>query len=230
MYQPKVKNIQKYSDSQGDHLVHLGNLKLIPNQRDGKIAVGNTTGNKRLVTDTNKESLHTAGQWRFFDPIIISKTEEIKEGDKYFWEGVNVIRIAHSDGSRDFSVSHKILALREHFSDKHLQAIVDGKMKDGDEVLVKSFTEAKYKDEEMGGKYEDWTPVSDFLATGLQGTKRINTIHLDQQNHITLFPIKQSLEEAYFSWFDNVKEKGNPFYKEAFKAGAEWAVKTNYKG
>lgn len=30
----------------------------------------------------------------------------------------------------------KILALPEHFSPRHLQAIVDGKLKDGDKVLL----------------------------------------------------------------------------------------------
>ena len=103
----------------------------------------------------------------------------------------------------------KILALPEHFSDKHLQAIVDGKMEEG-KVLVKCF------------RYDSWTGSS---------IKYFHRIKLNQQNHITLFPVKQSLEEAaekYGLCGDHSNEDPQYAAEQGFKAGAKWAKKNNY--
>jgi hypothetical protein len=130
--------------------------------------------------------------------IIISKTEEVLKGDQY--------RGFFKYNKQGFGIiyPYKILALPKHFSDKHLQAIVDGKLKDGDEVYVKCIrVESKPKS------------FSDLWK-----------IYLNQQNHITLFPVKQSLEEAAYEYArgqDAVDE-----YAIGFMAGAEWAKKNNY--
>lgn len=70
-------------------------------------------------------------------PILISEAEKIEVGD-WIWDKLNkklfkaTIEYKQSEDQQYF----KVLALPEHFSPKHLQAIVDGKLKDGDKVLV----------------------------------------------------------------------------------------------
>ncbi len=76
---------------------------------------------------------------RIFKPIIISETERIEsnkgttKGD-WAYNGMykKLFQMVGDVTEYDF----KVLVLPEQFSPKHLQAIVDGKMKDGDKVLV----------------------------------------------------------------------------------------------
>jgi len=76
---------------------------------------------------------------RCFKPIIISETEEIQEGDWYYVEDIKRIYSTNNTSIKFFEGKHKkVLALSEHFSSKHLQAIVDGKMKEGDTVLLET--------------------------------------------------------------------------------------------
>lgn len=219
-YQPKVNNTEQYSDSQGDHIVCRGKLILLKNEKP--------------PADVYIKGIYGK------HPIIISETEEIKEGDAiindkelFKWDNdmQRFLSLKHKyiknkrlrkyinieDISLQFSFN-KILALPEHFSDKHLQAIVDGKMKDGDEVLVKCG--------DTGIRY--------YIDTVKFSSETVKIVHLDQQNHITLFPVKQSLEEAA----ENYKNKKAYDLKSgyfttynlisAFKAGAKWAKKNNY--
>lgn len=101
---------------------------------------------------------------RMMKPTIISETEKIEVGD---WVFVNdlphdppsifkALKIeqghlsVHSKvwiSDKDYIVlvlCKKVIALPEHFSPKHLQAIVDGKIKDGDKVLVECEKNIKY--------------------------------------------------------------------------------------
>lgn len=208
MYQAKVSNTEKYSDSQGEHVVCKGKLILI-NDEDWHTVYSN----EQLKARRKRENL----------PIIISETEDIEEGDWVYdalenpkWQLDQVEELIPSKdifyckkgGCAELIRGwNKVLALSEHFSDKHLQAIVDGKMEDGDEVLVEC--ERKHPKEGLA------------------------PIYLDHQNHITLFPAKQSLEEAFEDWWNSDFEftaMGDPeaCYMETFKAGAEWAKKNNY--
>lgn len=189
-YQPKVNNIQQYSDSQGEHVVCKGKLILLK---------GGLDKSNRLTI-----------KGEFFNPIIISETEEIKKGDWVYHPEYKTIYqwIKNADKNFDEVRAFKILALPEHFSDKHLQAIVDGKMEDGDEVYLKVYTREL-------AQYD------------------IDVIHKDKQNHITLFPAQQYLEEAAKEsanqYFPD-KENGilNAVHINAFRDGAEWAKKNNY--
>lgn len=78
----------------------------------------------------------------FVKPIIISETEKIEVGDLYYWNGLiikdhEVPTTESTMRSKDFHKgAFKILALPEHFSPEQLQMIVDGKLKDGEKVLV----------------------------------------------------------------------------------------------
>lgn len=192
MYQAKVNNTEQYSDSQGEHVVCKGRLILLKKE-DSPLKMG------------------------YFTPYIISEHEEIEEGDKALTKDLQQILYAadHYDDIEWLNNNaYKILALPEHFSDKHLQAIVDGKMRSGDGVLVKCESQSK-----MSEEYQ--TVVHVYYK-----------IHLDQQNHITLFPAKQSLEEAADEWSinpDNVHPADSYIAKKSFMAGAEWAKSNNYK-
>lgn len=194
MYQPKVSNTEKYSNSQGEHVVCRGKLVFT-----GKHKV--FTNSLELFKDTNK-------------PIIISETEEIEEGDwSYSTHTKAISKWVGKTGKAGTNGWFKILALPEHFSDKHLQASLDGKMKDGDEVLVKC--EQKSNNDPLGG----------------YAVKYHMEVHLDQQNHITLFPAKQSLDEAAHEYAKERRRLGGEVQIQCvngFKAGAEWAKKNNY--
>ena len=194
-YQPQVSTVQKYSDSQGEHIVCEGKLIAVEVFKSDKL--------------------------RF---IIISETEEIEVGDHFIWidsleQGIKKaipmdVYIAKNEIPIDLigETGRKILALPEHFSEKHLQAIVDGKMKDGNKVLVKC-------------KWSGWDNKSN------EGVSTFYYIDLDQQNHITLFPVKQSLEEVAQNyaryecnqhWLSEESKREN-----CFIAGAEWVKKNN---
>lgn len=77
---------------------------------------------------------------KFYKPILISETEKIEVGDWMYWNGTTkqIIEATISFSPNDPSspIVSKILALPEHFSPEQLQMIVDGKLKDGDKVLV----------------------------------------------------------------------------------------------
>jgi hypothetical protein len=193
-YQPKVNNTEQYSDSQGKHIVHLGKLLLLKNE-------------------TPPADVYVKGIYGRH-PIIISETEEIEEGEVAYHISTktldtfeNALDKRVSDG---FHFHNKILALPEHFSDKHLQAIVGGKMKDGDEVLVK----CENRD------YKEWR--KDRIHRQFQ-------IHLDQQNHITLFPVKRSLEQAYHDYYGS-KVEHSTITHDAYDmvSFAEWVKRNNY--
>lgn len=203
-YQPKVKQIEQYSDSQGEHIVCRGKLLLLDQPLD----------------------LYS---------IIISEREEIELGDlvyheRMFTTGVTGIYKAvdrRSNGDFKFvfiddpsiffyaTKSHKILTLPEHFSDKHLQAIVDGKLKDGDEVYLKC---------DWGIRRQDSI------------NKKIHLIYLDSQNHITLFPAKQSLEDSIKQHINEWKSERDISFlyssavtdSEVIEFIKEWAKKNNY--
>jgi len=164
MYQPKVNNIEKYSDSQGEHVVCKGKLVLIYLDK----------GNTHWVQASEEVAILLDGD--YYKPIIISETEEIEEGDYVYHPFHKDILHWKEDIPKEDINEVKVLALPEHFSDKHLQAIVDGKMENRDKVLVKCCETAT-------GEYEDRMTYEYY-------------VDLDQQNHITLFPAKQSLEEA----------------------------------
>lgn len=72
-------------------------------------------------------------------PIIISETEKIEIGDKYLehtQHSPDRYEIYTCEEGDSIENSFKILALPEHISPKHLQDIVDGKIKDGQTVLI----------------------------------------------------------------------------------------------
>jgi len=194
MVQIKIIKTEEHTDSQGKHIVKRGRLILLRNDgiypEDGMIGSNNvhplfmwthlhTNG---IRNTTLLEYLNTA----LIQPIIVSDDEPIQIGEitPYLitWKnGIKeLVNTNNSISDLRIEYSKKVLALPEHFSPKHLQAIVDGKIKDGDEVLVEC--------EEMVS-----IPL-EHLLTGsdveIEAKKHpFNVIKLNQSNHIKLFRV-----------------------------------------
>jgi hypothetical protein len=183
----KVMSTQTIKDSQkGDINVVKGKLVLI----------------KQYWKNTH--GIITTGY--HFKPIIISETEKIEAGDKVLTSYSRVLRITHVF-DRGYNVTEedwykenpnkgeywlankdvigKILALPEHFSPKHLQAIVDGKMKDGDEVYVECEKHGNCKVCNNQGVYHCAHPEE--CGNAIEFTQ----IKLNLNNHITLHKIEK---------------------------------------
>lgn len=108
-----------------------------------------------------------------FKPILISETEEI---EAIFAHG----QIHKPDPSyRAITNSaKKILALPEHFSPEQLQMIVDGRLKDGDKVLVECEKYYYSKKSEVGGHDHNYFSYQ---------------IKLNSSNHITLHKVEERM-------------------------------------
>lgn len=110
--------------------------------------------------------------YKAFKPILISRTEKIEVGDWLYWkEDYPLIQYIRNDGDAIMvarpesvyrsrikaSLFQKIIALPEHFSPQQLQDIVDGKLKDGDKVLVEceTFKVNPEWDKPIGSEYSE---------------------------------------------------------------------------
>lgn len=176
----KVKKVDSYEDSQGKHIVAKGKLILIKDTRD------TCTGLIRCIKDRKAMfpednckvgdicigrniSSGVFGFWEPIKPIIISETEETEVGD-WVYHHVKGTYQAKVDGN--YCNCFKILVLPEQFTKAHLQAIIDSKMKDGDEVYVEC---------------EDiWVKVAHSLDVAYQVE-----LHLPEPGHVKLFPVKK---------------------------------------
>jgi len=116
---------------------------------------------------------------KYYKPIIISETEKIEVGD---WVLGGPGDEAHNeiwqwDGDSYISdEDNKILALPEHFSPKHLQSWVDGKIKDGDRILI-----------------ECESIINDEVGTESYRQHDHYVIKLNQSNHITLHKVEEKM-------------------------------------
>jgi len=153
----KVKNTEPYKDAQADTIVCKG-----------KLICGNVGSFSKLM---DIEELR--GKLR---PIIISQNETIEFGDKYY--GIDNNIHTFENGCYYSDEARKILAIPENFSPKHLQAIVDGKLKDGAEVFLEC--ERVVCKSASGGVY----PKNEFK------------IKLNKDNHIKLFPVNPVEKET----------------------------------
>lgn len=164
----------------------------------------------------------------FWKPILISETEKIEIGDKALCDGRDNINQApkytietieriendwiftkeQPDIGQNPDWTKKILALPEHFSPKHLQAIVDGKMKDGDKVLV----ECEQKEIDC--------------PDGIEGCEVFHFNHiikLNSSNHITFHKIDIKYDwESFKLGFEAgfIKADGGPLIPDKLAANA----------
>ncbi len=178
----KVTKTETYKDSQGEHIVCKGKLILL-----------------KLYDEDIKNGNYKA--------IIVSEIEKIEVGDMYLRSGQigelkdfedNVKYVNDRVGQFGF---RKILALPENFSPEILKDIVDGKLKDGDEVFVECEEILENDVIDNGTNYKEFF---------------IKQIKLNKDNHIKLFPInkEESWDEImakYIKYAMHVKITANSF-------------------
>jgi hypothetical protein len=155
----KVNKTEKYNDSQGEHIVTRGRLVCIP------ISVERASTFSKTI-----------------EYIIISHDEPIKEGEKCYQTVIKEIIDCPFD-VKDDDRFRKLLALPEHFSPKHIQSIVDGKMKDGDEVLVEC--ESSYEREGIFLPFPHEQESKHYITV-----KKMN-----YANHIKLFKVNKETKD-----------------------------------
>ncbi len=179
--QVKVTKTELFKDSQVETIVCRGKLVLLFNTNIypeiGQIGKILSDGRLILNNMTPKDRNYSGADCGVITPIIISEKEEIEVRDNKCYDP-NIERVITQNSSfqlkmcKEVVKAKKILALPENFSPKHLQAIVDGKLKDGDEVLVECPIEYGSFDKGI------WWNIG-----------------LNKDNHIKLFPVKK--EESW---------------------------------
>lgn len=145
----------------------------------------------------------TGGQaWNagfYFKPILISRTEKIEVGDWTIANG-NLEQVLKMQLGEEgvwqyktqtawFSNCKKVLALPQHFSPKHLQVIVDGKLKDGDKVLVECGEPCILDKDYKGGYNCEYCKRKHMDFGDCQSKDTI--IKLNSSNHITLYKAQE---------------------------------------
>lgn len=138
-----------------------------------------------------KEARLTPPQWlndvTWYKPILISETEKIEVGDWFYWSGTTPkIEKAEASYTTNRYIS-KILALPEHFSPQQLQMIVDGKLKDGQALLVEceSFN-PKLEITEPEIIFPDGTPYNGKMVLSIEHKIKLNP-------HITIYPVEEKM-------------------------------------
>lgn len=224
----KVSKTEEYTDGTNTHLVCKGKLVLVeskfnPEDKNQILIARDSKSNIGYVTTLHFPSIgdfvpdvrynHDA---KIIVPIIISEIEEIEVGETIYNNYTKLLEVATKlqiDGGEEDKY-FKLLALPEHFSPKHLQQIVDGKLKDGDEVFVEC-------EKEQVMYYPDGAIIG--------GSNKDAYVKLTN-GHIKLFPVKQSVEEAALEY---VKQLGISHTREGLKvqdifiAGANSAKENN---
>ncbi len=164
---------------------------------EGKLVLINTgeqaCGNFWLNHDGKTFSIHSTDEGdrlykALLKSILISETEKIEVGDcaynlmtKRYGRVLRIMQngdITIDNGQYEDTSSPnnfaKVLALPEHFSQQHIQMIVDGQLKDGDKVLVEC------------EQHEEWAGT----GSGIGQPTSITFIKLNSSNHITLHKIE----------------------------------------
>lgn len=171
---------------------------------DDKFEVPVVEGKLVLITNTNADgSVKRPYNINHNIPIIISETEKIEVGDTVNHGLINeLIYIVDKDNleASIYNKSKKILVLPEQFSPEQLQMIVDGKIKDGDKVLIECVDNTYIH--EGSGKYWEDEPAEMKRILGLPD----KYIKLNSQGHITLYEVEDNpnsynLEVGKQYWF-----------------------------
>ncbi len=200
MQHVKVTKTETYKDSQGDHTVCKGKLVLIiPEHKTGD------EGYFRFYNGV------------YFKPIIISEIEIILAKDKVYDVDNKQIKEAGIDEKYILNENFKVLSLPENFSPKHIQAIIDGKLKDGDEVFVEcekqiiSACTCDTMEKGSGCHFKTYDGIDYNCLKRFENNdywKQWNEIKLTI-NHIKLFPVNKKedtvseLKWALNTLFDN---------------------------
>jgi len=188
----KIENIKSHSLHPSKDKVSVAPARLMLVDPDG-CQLNSLTSHGRLVTDMTRNSVQTGknhldidlwwkkSETKFFGiPILISDTEKIIKDD-WVWDRLNKVFV---QASMDYKQSEdqqyfKILALPEHFSPEQLKMIVDGKLKDFDNVLVEC-EEVNKKQVCVGMEGKPAKPINRWIGD--------KVIKLDP---LTIFPIEE---------------------------------------
>lgn len=156
----KVKNTEQYQSN----IVCKGKLVLIKDEIENY---------SLMLKDGN-----------IYYPIIISEIEQIEVGDKVIDKELlkknifsisrviekqsdNSVEVLYNDNHREMGYVnefYKILVLPQHFSPEQLQMIIEGKLQDGDEVMI-------------------------YCVDDMTTEELVYLIKLNQQKHITIHSI-----------------------------------------
>lgn len=151
----------------------------------------------------NQQGLVKGIFYKYLKPILISETEKIEVGEQFSMGAFTnwKIEVRKDVDYGVFEPKYKILALSEHFSPEQLQMIVDGKLKDGDKVLVEC---------ERGGNFDPY----DNQIPGMDYWYQIKL-----NPHITIYPVEEKMytrdevneriRQAYVDGYENGYQKGN---------------------
>lgn len=221
----KVKTIETYKDSQGKHLVTKAIFLLVPCNADEPIIIFKDKVTNKLYTNVGIGANEVFNdKYYTLKPILISETEEIEVDDNglvykystpiihtcthinnygasYKWEDKSLIpsKTNCEPFNDKYIKGYKILALSEQFSSNQLQSIIDGKLKDSDEVYIECYKDYTKEGKELRARHQSSSPY-EFMSMQESFIKLTN-------NHIKLFKVNK--EE---SWEDIKQEymKENP--------------------
>lgn len=216
----KVKTVESYEDSQGKHIVAKGKLVLLGNLDDTckcknpeeshQYACGWVIRGNKIYLNGNE-----------IKPIIISETEKIEVG----WKGWAYKKDVEGELFKHFYTTNTwyndakvVLVLPEQFTKAHLQAIIDGKMKDGDEVYVECEEKESYSN-------DNGSSIPSRFSY-YQGKSYQVALHLPEPGHVKLFSVKK--EESWDDIFELAFYDSNPDnYTGKMQYLVKW-LKENY--
>lgn len=199
-----------HTETHDNTLVCKGKLVLIiSNERSLLYGVQNKVPNGKWlysITETGTLNTTISGDYKWIKPIIVSETEDVEIGDKFYSPDggificnkvdqyyIEAIDSRSRSGTTSFAKNYisKVLVSSENFSLEILKDIVDERLKDGDEVFVKCELNKWLNSNEEIGKRHTWQ------------------IKLDKDNHITILPEKKEWGwediEARFRQTDDYK-------------------------
>jgi len=192
--QIKVNNTQIYSRT-NENTYDFTSVPVV----EGRLVLIDISGSKVQIDSMQHKdagTIYITGRgWA--KPIIISETEKIEDGTDAY---LNNAIVRATAGNRATKITElggkKILALPEHFSPEQLQMIVDGRLKDGDKVLVECDGKPIYPGCEGYQCNHPLDPVeytcdNEKCANGCIKEEFIEFIKLSP--HISLYPIEEKM-------------------------------------
>ena len=233
----KVKNIQVYKDSQGEHIITKGILLLIKISTINKswnvgqlCATGKNKDNYFISTHQIDNNVVEDRGYVLIKPVIISDTEDIEIGDTALDIRDNTLFLVEDElsnhwqnGNMQYQKSYckKVLVESENFSPKHIQAIISYKLKHQSVVNIKCSTDHKIALSKDGHislfhseQVANWSVFYDEVKPLLQ------KYHLDVLDTSALFRILA--DDGY-----NAPVKSNVITDEEIKVIAENRIGTD---
>lgn len=210
----KVLNTVSHKTSQGDCRVTKGKLILlevnnIPFQEGQLLKRVNFSTPKTKIGDYaicgNSSTIDP--DWQVIQPLIICENEPLEVGDNFFWNNMIMTWVENDRNVWNTGLlPPKAIATYKLFSSKHLKAIVDGKLKDLQEVLVELIS---------------WTDkpkeIHSTMGESNWGVQYVNRVKLTQiaKGYIILHRVENisvsvsqldTLVTKYSTWLENMKE------------------------